>query len=360
MARALRLAQRALYTTTPNPRVGCVLVNHGRVVAEAWHVRPGEGHAEALALQLAGKDAKGATAYITLEPCSHHGRTPPCVDALIAAGVGRVVAAMHDPNPLVAGKGAEQLRAAGIAVEMGLMGADARELNIGFASRMERGRPWIRSKIAASLDGKTALLNGASQWITNEDARRDGHRLRARSCAMLTGGGTVAEDDPQLNVRLVDTPRQPARVIVDSWLETPPTARVLHGGGALIATVSDDAEKIGRLAGAGAEIVRLAKTANGKVDLDALAAELARRGYNEVTLEAGAKLNASMLQAGLIDEIVLYMAPILLGERAQGMFPIPELTSLDGKIELDVRDLRMIGNDLRIVARPKYKGKQEP
>lgn len=353
MARALRLAENGLFTTSPNPRVGCVLVKDGWIVGEGWHARAGEPHAEALALQAAGESAHSATAYVTLEPCSHFGRTPPCADALIAAGVARVVAAMQDPNPLVAGRGAEKLSAAGIAVEVGLMQGEARELNIGFVSRMERGRPWLRTKIAASLDGKTALSNGASQWITGEDARRDGHRLRARSCAMLTGGGTVAEDDPELNVRMIETSRQPARIVVDSWLETPPTARILQGGGTIIATVTEDAEKIGRLRDAGAEIVQLPKTVNNKVDLDALVAELARRGFNEVTVEAGGKLNASLMRAGLIDEIVLYMAPILLGDKAQGMFPLPELQSLDEKLQLDVRELRMIGHDMRIIARQK-------
>ena len=354
MAQALRLAEHGLFTTSPNPRVGSVIVKDGRVAGEGWHVRAGEPHAEVLALRAAGNAAaRDATVYVTLEPCSHVGRTPPCADALITAGVKRVVAAMQDPNPLVAGRGAEKLRAAGIEVEMGLLADDARELNIGFVSRMERGRPWIRTKIASSLDGKTALQNGTSQWITGDDARRDGHRLRARSCAMLTGGGTVAEDDPQLNVRLVETSRQPARIVVDSWLETPPAARILQGGGTLIATVTEDAAKISRLRDAGAEIVQLPKTDRNKVDLHALAAELGRRGFNEVTVEAGAKLNASLLQAGLIDEIVLYMAPILLGDRAHGMFPLPELQSLDDKVELDVHDVRMVGRDMRIIARPR-------
>ena len=353
MASALRLAERGLNTTTPNPRVGSVIVKHGRIVGEGWHERPGEAHAEIIALRAAGDAARGATVYVTLEPCSHFGRTPPCAEALIAAGAARVVAAMGDPNPLVAGGGAEKLRAAGIAVDIGLMDSQARELNIGFVSRMERGRPWMRTKIAASLDGKTALANGVSQWITGEDARRDGHRLRARSCAMLTGGGTVAEDDPQLNVRMVETARQPVRIVVDSRLETPPTARILQGGGTIIATVTEDPEKIRRLRDAGADIMMLPKTGNGKVDLAVLAAELARRGFNEVTVEAGGKLNASLMRAGLIDEIVLYVAPTLLGDKAQGMFPLPELQSLEGRLQLDVREVRMVGQDMRVIARPK-------
>src|ERR1700674_558803 len=356
MAHALRLAERGLYTTTPNPRVGCVLVKDGRIVGTGWHRQAGEAHAEVNALVAAAKQsestARGATAYVTLEPCSHQGRTGPCAEALIAAGIERVIAAVGDPNPLVAGDGMANLDRAGIATGMGLMAAEARELNIGFFSRMERGRPWIRTKIAASLDGKTALLNGESQWITSEDARRDAHRLRARSCAMRTGAGTVLADDPQLSVRGVQSSRQPIRVVVDSRLETPPAARVLEGGGTLVLTVSDDATKAWRLREAGAEVVRLPDD-NGKIALASMAQELARRGFNEVTVETGAKLNASLLRAGLIDEIVIYQAPVLLGDAAQGLFALPQLSTLAHKIELEIRDTRRIGKDLRITARPK-------
>jgi diaminohydroxyphosphoribosylaminopyrimidine deaminase/5-amino-6-(5-phosphoribosylamino)uracil reductase len=352
MARALRLAERGLFTATPNPRVGCVVTNGGRVAGEGWHQQAGEAHAEVNALIAAAGQARGATVYVTLEPCSHHGRTAPCADALIQAGVTRVIAATRDPNPLVAGAGVARLERAGIAVELGLMASEARELNIGFFSRMERGRPWIRTKIAVSLDGKTALLNGESQWITGEDARRDGHRLRARSCAMLTGAGTVLEDDPQLTVRAVETTRQPARVVVDSRLDTPPAARVLEGGGAIVATVSDDVVRTQRLRDAGAEVVRLPEE-NGKIALASLAQELALRGFNEVMVETGAKLNASLLRAGLIDEIVLYQAPVLLGDAARGVFALPELRALGRKIELEIRDTRCIGKDLRIIARPR-------
>jgi diaminohydroxyphosphoribosylaminopyrimidine deaminase/5-amino-6-(5-phosphoribosylamino)uracil reductase len=350
MARALRLARRGLYTTTPNPRVGCLLAADGTVVGEGWHERAGGAHAEVIALGAAGARARGATAYVTLEPCSHHGRTPPCADALIAAGVRRVVAAMADPNPLVAGQGLERLRAAGIEVERGLLENEARELNLGFVSRMARGRPWVRLKVAASLDGKTALINGRSQWITGLAARRDGHRWRARACAILTGIGTVRDDDPSLTVREIETPRQPLRVVVDSRLEIATTARVLAQGNCLVATAAEAPEKTKALSAAGIEVVRLADT-GGKVDLSLLMAELGRRGCNELHVEAGFKLNGSLLQAGLVDELLVYLAPTLLGDAAVGMFNLPALTDLAGRRDLQVVDLRRIGPDLRILAR---------
>jgi len=349
MAQALRLAEKGLYTTSPNPRVGCVIVNRGQIVGEGWHEKAGKAHAEVIALQMAGEAAKGATAYVTLEPCSHFGKTPPCVDALIAAGVKRVVAAMQDPNPLVSGRGVDKLRAVGVEVVVGVLGDEALKLNLGFNMRMTTGRPWIRTKIAASLDGKTALANGISQWITGEDARRDGHRLRARSCAMLTGIGTVLQDDPQLTVRMIDSPRQPIRVVVDNRLDTPPTARILNGGGTIIATISTDEQKAQRLRDAGAEIVHLPEE-GGKVNLAALAQELGKRGFNEVTAEGGGKLNAALIHAGLIDEIILYQAPMLLGDTARGLFALPEMQSLSEKIELRISDVRLIGRDLRIIA----------
>ena len=352
MAAALRLAERGLYTTTPNPRVGCVIVRDGTTVGEGWHERAGAAHAEAHALKAAGAAARGATAYVSLEPCSHHGRTPPCVDALVAAGIRRVVAAMTDPNPQVAGSGLERLRASGIAVDVGLMEAEARELNIGFVSRMTRGTPWLRLKVAASLDGKTALNNGTSQWITGPDARRDTHRWRARCCAVLTGIGTVRDDDPQLTVRAVETPRQPLRVVVDSRLDISPTARIVGDGHLLIAAAQADAAKAGALRALGAEIVVLPNTA-GKVDLPELLRELARRGINEVHAEAGFKLNGSLLREGCVDELLIYQAPVLLGDRARGMFDLPELTDLSGRRELVVTDRRAVGNDMRIVARLK-------
>jgi diaminohydroxyphosphoribosylaminopyrimidine deaminase/5-amino-6-(5-phosphoribosylamino)uracil reductase len=350
MARALQLAERALWTTSPNPRVGCVLVRAGEIVGEGWHEKAGEPHAEVHALRAAGDKARGATAYVTLEPCSHQGRTPPCAAALIAAGVTRVVAAMSDPNPLVAGQGLALLQAAGIETACGLLENEARELNIGFVSRMTRGRPWLRLKTAASLDGKTALNNGVSQWITGPEARRDGHRWRARVCAILTGIGTVRDDDPQLSVRDVATTRQPLRVVVDSRLETPLTARILQGGAVLIAGAVENSEKAAMLRATGAEVLILPNAA-GKVDLKDLLEELGRRGVNEVHAEAGFKLNGSLLREGLVDELLLYLAPCLIGHQASGLFNLPELTTLAGKRLLQVRDLRQVGEDIRLLAR---------
>ncbi len=350
MAHALRLARRGLYTTTPNPRVGCVLVRDGHLIGEGWHEKAGEAHAEVNALHDAGDSARGATAYVTLEPCAHFGRTPPCIDALRAAGVARVVAAMQDPNPQVAGKGLAELGASGIDVSSGLMETEAHELNIGFVSRMTRGRPWLRLKIAASLDGKTALNNGKSQWITGADARRDAHAWRARSCAILTGIGTVRDDDPRLTVRDVATTRQPLRVVVDSRLELPLAARVLDGGNVLVAAAVQDDMKIAALRALGAEVVVIPDQ-HGKVDLPALLLELARRGINEVLVEAGFKLNGSLIREACVDELLIYQAPILLGDAARGIFDLPELTELSGKKELDLRELRRVGNDLRFLAR---------
>lgn len=352
MALALQLAEHGLWTTSPNPRVGCVLVRDGKIVGEGWHERAGEPHAEVHALRAAGELARGATAYVTLEPCSHHGRTPPCAEALIAAGVARVVVAMSDPNPLVAGQGLAMLRAAGIETASGLLESEARELNIGFVSRMTRGRPWLRLKAAASLDGKTALNNGVSQWITGPDARQDGHRWRARACAILTGIGTVRDDDPQLNVRAVATTRQPLRVVVDSKLETPLTARILQGGQVLIAAAVDDEKRANLLRSAGAEVLVLPNAA-GKVELKDLLEELGRRGINEVHAEAGFKLNGSLLREGLVDELLLYLAPCLIGHAASGVFNLPELATLDGKRRLQIRDLRQVGEDIRLIARPR-------
>ena len=349
MRRALELSELGLYTTTRNPRVGCVLVRDGEVVGEGWHRGAGEPHAEALALGAARERARGATAYVTLEPCAHHGRTPPCSEALVAAGIARVVAAMEDPNPLVAGKGFDALRAAGIEVVHGLMAHEARELNIGFVSRMTRGRPWVRMKIAASLDGRTALLNGVSRWITGPEARRDGHRWRARACAILTGIGTVKDDDPQLTVREVETPRQPVRVVVDSRLETPPSARVL-GAGTLIATAAADSPAESALRSRGAEVLVLPNE-SGKVDLAALMRELARREMNEIHVEAGFRLNGSLLRENLVDELVVYLAPHILGDASRGMFDLPELEDLAGRRELNVTHMRSVGNDIRIIAR---------
>ena len=328
MTRALELAARGLFTTTPNPRVGCVLVNDGVVVGEGWHARAGEPHAEVLALQAAGERARGATAYVSLEPCHHHGRSPPCDEALIAAGVKRVVAAMQDPDSRTAGQGLACLRAAGIDTQCGLREDEAREINIGFTSRVTRGRPWVRLKIAASLDGRTALANGQSQWITGAAARRDGHHWRARACAVLTGIGTVKDDNPQLNVREVDTRRQPLRVVIDSRLEISPQAKILAGGGTLVFCARDDAARSKPLRERGAEIVALPNAA-GKVELPAVLQELGRRGINQLHVEAGHKLNGSLIREGCVDELLLYLAPCLLGDAAQGMAALGELTALD-------------------------------
>ena len=350
MRQALELGERGLYTTTPNPRVGCVIVKDGAVVASGWHEKAGLPHAEALALKAAGERASGATLYLNLEPCSHHGRTPPCADAIVASGIKRVVAAMQDPNPKVAGAGFAKLRAAGIEVEHGLMEDEARELNIGFVARMTRGRPWVRIKIAASLDGRTALANGKSQWITGEVARADGHRWRARACAILTGHGTVRDDDPQLNVRGVDTPRQPLKIVVDSRFETSPTARLLKDGKTLVAGAVNEARSIAALKHAGADTVIIPND-RGKVELFKLMEELARRELNEIHVEGGTRLNGSLLQAGVVDELLLYLAPRIIGDSGRGMFDLPELSNLSQAKGLKIRELERVGEDIRIVAR---------
>ncbi|PKO83133.1 MAG: riboflavin biosynthesis protein RibD [Betaproteobacteria bacterium HGW-Betaproteobacteria-11] len=358
MARALQLARHGLNTATPNPRVGCVLVKDGRIIGEGWHAVAGGPHAEIVALQKLGagdaangvsKVARGATAYVTLEPCSHHGRTPPCAEALIAAGVGRVVAAMQDPNPRVAGQGLQRLNDAGIVVACGLLEAEATELNIGFVARMTRGRPWLRLKIAASLDGRTALANGLSQWITGPAARRDVHAWRALSCAVLTGIGTVKADDPRLTAREVETSRQPLKVVIDSRLETPPDAAVLAGGGVLIACASVDAGRRAALEARGAEIVAL-PDGKGRVDLPAVLRELARRGSNEVLVEAGSTLGGALLREGCVDELLIYQASLLLGDAARGMVDLGELTTLAAGHRLRILERRAVGADFRLRA----------
>lgn len=350
MARALQLAERGLFTTTPNPRVGCVLVRDGIVVGEGWHERAGDPHAEVNALRAAGDRARGATAYVTLEPCNHFGRTPPCAEALVAAGIARVVAAMPDPNPKVGGAGLRRLREAGIAVAVGLLQDEATALNEGFVSRMTRGRPLVRMKVAASLDGRTALRNGVSQWITGPLARQDGHRYRARSCAIMVGIGTLQDDDPRLTVRDVQTTRQPLRIVVDSKLRVPLNARIFDGGEVLIATATRDAGKIAALEDKGARVMVMANS-QGKVDLPAMMAELGGRELNEILVESGNRLHGAMLKAGLVDELLLYLAPHLLGDLARGMFALGELTALEQRIDLDVREVKAIGDDWRFIAR---------
>jgi diaminohydroxyphosphoribosylaminopyrimidine deaminase/5-amino-6-(5-phosphoribosylamino)uracil reductase len=356
MQRALALAARGMYTTTPNPRVGCVLVKGGAVIGEG-HTQPaGQDHAEVRALKDArarGHDPRGATAYVTLEPCSHFGRTPPCAQALIDAQLGRVIAAMEDPNPQVSGRGLAMLRDAGVDVRCGLLANEAHELNIGFVSRMTRGRPWVRMKIAGSLDGRTALPSGESQWITGEAARADGHAWRARACAILTGIGTVREDDPQLTVRAVATTRQPQRVLIDSRLEVPLTARILEGAPPLIFCAAIDkhnAEHAQALTARGAEVLPVAN-AHGKVDLPAMLKILGSRGINELHVEAGHKLNGSLLRENCVDELLIYIAPCLLGAESAGMFDLEPPASLASRKRLAFQSVERVGDDLRMLAR---------
>jgi diaminohydroxyphosphoribosylaminopyrimidine deaminase / 5-amino-6-(5-phosphoribosylamino)uracil reductase len=349
MTRALALAARGLFTTTPNPRVGSVIVKGGAVIGDGFHLRAGEPHAEVNALANArarGHDTRGATMYVTLEPCNAQGRTPPCVDAVIAAGIARVVVALRDPNPDQA-QGGDRLRAAGIDVAFGLMETESRELNIGFVSRMTRGRPWVRVKLAASLDGRTALANGVSQWITGADARADGHAWRARACAVLTGAGTVLQDDPQLTVRALDTPRQPLRVVVDRHGHTPASAKILADNNALIVTAGE------RNAAWPVDLSVLElPDGQGRVDLPLMMRALATRGINELHVEAGAKLTGALLDAGLVDELLAYLAPTLIGDPARGMFEhSAPLTALGAATQLAWHGVERIGADLRVLAR---------
>ena len=362
MARALQLAERGLYTTDPNPRVGCVVVREEKIVGEGWHERTGEPHAEIHALRQAGEQAKGATVYVSLEPCAHHGRTPACTKALIKAGVARVVAAMVDPNPLVSTLGLEALHKAGIQVDHGVLQKEAEALNPGFIMRMEQRRPLVRCKLAMSLDGRTAMASGESQWITGPDARRDVQRLRARSSAILVGMGTVLADNPSLIVRAEDIGeppppggswRQPLRVVVDPHLSTPFDAKVLGPPGrTLIATRSDDDELIKVLEKKGAEVLRFPGSADA-IDLHALLLHLAELETNEVLTETGATLSGSMLRAGLIDEMVIYMAPTLMGTEARGLFTLPGLDSMHDRIHVEITDMRAVGQDWRMIAKLK-------
>ena len=363
MARALRLAQRGLYTTHPNPRVGCVLVKDGKIVGEGFHLRAGEPHAERLAIADAGVEVKGATAYVTLEPCSHHGRTPPCADALIEAGVSRVVAAMQDPNPQVAGEGLERLRQAGIKVECGLMEREAAALNPGFIKRMQQGLPYVRCKLAMSLDGRTAMASGESRWITDEAARKDVHRLRARSSAIVTGIGTVQADDPSMNVRLAREdlsglpqeaePHQPLRVVLDSQLQMSPQAKMLSlpGMTAIICCSERDPDKRSKLEAAGALVFRR-PAGNSCIELRSVFEYLATQEINEILLEAGSVLSGSALMEGLVDELVIYMAPHLMGDDGLGLFHLPGLEKMQDRIDLNITDVRSVGRDIRITARP--------
>ncbi len=359
MARAIQLARKGLYTTDPNPRVGCVLVNKGEIVGEGWHRKAGEPHAERIAIADAGEKARGATAYVTLEPCCHHGKTPPCTEGLLEAGVSRVIAAMQDPNPLVAGKGLAMLAEQGVATASGLLQSDAQKLNPGFIKRMKTGLPWVRCKLAMSLDGHTAMASGESVWITGEDARRDVQRLRARSSAVVTGIGTVLADDPSLNVRLspedlpgVETPdyfRQPWRVVLDSSLRIPEDAKLLSLPGPVCLIHSHgDQDKAARLASRG---IHLQQMPDG-VDLPLVMKFLAEREINEVLIEAGPTLAGAAMQAGLIDELIIYMAPHLMGHNARGLFHLSGLEKMADRIDLKIQDIRSVGKDFRITAAP--------
>jgi diaminohydroxyphosphoribosylaminopyrimidine deaminase/5-amino-6-(5-phosphoribosylamino)uracil reductase len=352
MTRALRLAEQGLYSTMPNPRVGCVIVKYNQIIGEGAHLKAGEPHAEILALRQAGETAKGATMYVTLEPCSHTGRTPPCAEALVNAGLARVVVAMQDPNPQVAGSGLALLKSNNIEVACGLMESQARDLNPGFFLRMTRQMPFVRSKIAASLDGKTALNNGASQWITSESARLDVQHWRARSCAILTGAGTVLADNPSMTVRNIEVSCQPLKIIVDSQLSISPNAKILQDGNALIAfAVPNSEKKEVQLLSAGAELLCI-PNADGKVCLKTLLSHLASREINEVLCEGGEGLNGALMSNHLIDELLIYYAPKLMGGNAKSMFAMLEFTNMNQAITLDILDIRKIGVDIRLRAKP--------
>lgn len=359
MELAIKLARKGLCTTDPNPRVGCVIVKDGNVVGQGFHVRAGEPHAEVHALSAAGSASLGATAYVTLEPCSHQGRTPPCAGALVAAGVERVVVAMQDPNPLVAGRGIEELRQAGVEVQSGLLEVQSRQLNPGFIKRMEQGLPYVRVKLAMSLDGRTAMASGESVWITSPQSREDVQRLRARASAVLTGSGTVVFDDPSLNVRLADsgqdTVRQPLRVILDSNLKTPASSKTLSlPGRVLILHASTDAAKIDSLTEQGADL-EYCSNPEGRVDLQGALGKLAEEGVNEVHVEAGATLCGALMAEGLVDECVIYMAPHLMGDQGRGLFSIPGLDQMADRINMQISDIRAVGSDWRITANPEIK-----
>ncbi len=353
MSRSLQLARRGLYTTDPNPRVGCILVKDYNVLAEAWHEYAGGPHAEINALQLAGDNAKDTDCFVTLEPCAHTGKTPPCTESLIKAGVKRVVAATSDPNPLVAGQGLKALEAAGIKTEVGLMQSQAQALNPGFEMRMRDGRPFVRCKLAMSIDGRTALASGESHWISGEESRMDVQRLRARSSAIMTGINTVLADDPSLNVREIDTNgRQPLRVILDSELRTPKTAKMLElPGETLIFTVSENTERQDELGDVSAQIVKLQSSDKKEFLCSVLQYLAEEREVNEVMLETGATLAGSMLDAGLIDELIFYVAPTILGHDAKALFQLPGIKAMSDHVQLAFTDVRMIGNDCRITAK---------
>lgn len=352
MARAIQLARRGLYSCDPNPRVGCVLVKEGQIVGEGWHQRAGQGHAEVVALQNAGDAALGAKAYVSLEPCCHQGKTPPCSDALVRAGIVEVVAAMQDPNPLVSGQGLAYLRKAGVTVSNGLLQRQAEALNPGFCKRMRTGLPWVFSKLAMSLDGRTAMASGESKWITGEHARQDVHRLRASSSAIVTGIETVLADDPSLTARLPESNErevlQPVRVVIDSQLRMPLDGKLSGlSGRTLIFTVCENERKQQQLVDTGFEVFVLAATPDHRVDITALMGQLGRLGFNQVMIEAGPTLNGALLQAGMLDEWVIYQAPCILGDGGRGLFHLPHLSAMSERIQLQLLDARRMGNDMR-------------
>ncbi len=354
MQRAIRLAKKGLYSTDPNPNVGCVIVKDGEVVGEGWHQRAGEAHAEINALAQAGEKAEGATAYVTLEPCSHTGKTPPCADALIKAGIKKVVAAMVDPNPQVAGSGLKKLQDAGIETEHGLLEAQARALNPGFIKRMESGRPFVRVKLAMSLDGRTAMASGESKWISSDASRNDVQRMRAESSAILTGIGTVLADDPSMNVRLtaqqlgIDVVRQPKRIVLDSQLKMPAEAKIAAlEGECLVYTTVDMDNRDGY-----PFIIESCEAADGKINLFALMDDLAKKEINLLHVEAGAVLCGALLKNDLVDEIIIYMAPHIMGDGAKGLFHLPGLEKMKDRISLNIKDVRSVGKDIRIIAQP--------
>lgn len=351
MRQALALAEKGLFTTTPNPRVGAVIVNNGHKVGQGFHERAGESHAEVIALQQAQELSRGATLYVTLEPCSHYDRTPPCVDSVIKAGIQRVVIAMQDPNPLVSGQGIAKLKEQGITVCVGVEEDLARELNIGFISRMERQRPWIRAKVAMSMDAVTALSSGESQWITHDAARMDGHSWRARSCAMLTGAGTVRVDNPRLTVRSIESSRQPLRIVIDNQLDTDPDAHIYDDGHAVILTVNPAIERAAQYEKRGVRVRCLEAGENGRVAMESVTKALHSLQLNEVLLETGQRLNGVFLEAGLIDEWICYVAPTFLGIGGSGVAQFGPLAHLSQRTDFTIVDVKHIAEDLRIVLR---------
>ncbi len=348
MARALQLAEKGKYSTHPNPAVGCVIVVDGKIMGEGWHRLAGEPHAEALALKQAGKLSEGATLYVTLEPCSHHGKTPPCVKAIIKANLSRVVVATEDPNPLVNRTGISELQRAGIEVKVGTGQIAAKLINRGFLKRITTGIPWVTLKIATSLDGKTAMSSGESQWITSEPARQDAHKLRAAASGIMTGVGTVLRDNPSMNARLNGIIRQPLRIILDTNLSTPIDSKILHGdGGVLIVTGNSDENTPEIYSKKDLEVYNC-PIRNGKIDLKEVLVELGRRQMNNILVEAGSKLSGSMLAQGLVDEVVLYMSPDVLGSNTRGMFDTPELMQLSNKLKYEYQEVVKVGRDLKI------------